>query len=266
MAPYNDNENIENVEEIEESKSKHEMDGVENVENVDNADNVENDQPENNTQPQDNDDDNKLVTLEDLVEPMTNLWEDPVRLEKLRKEIKVLTKIRILPGQFPETVIVAAMTEVLSEVGWSDYNSFRNVVNRILTKPRHSVPFAKKVRDKLTGRMDYWLIRAFIDVKGNYEAADGSKFSKKEVLMSRQLCEYLREFCHTELKNEVQFWTFTGSGEDKQKLDISRLNPYELETLTTLIGETDADNLVMFQFKKKTKEVYVGVGIGVGSV
>ncbi len=109
--------------------------------------------------------------------------------------------------------------------------------------------------------MDFWLIRVFIVVGENnkdYEF-DGKKFNKRDVLMSRQFCENLREFCRTVLRDEAQFWTFTGTYKNKQHLDMTKINHNDMVALQEM-GETDPNNLVMFQIKKKTAEVYVGVG------
>ncbi len=153
------------------------------------------------------DDDNKLVTREDLETradspiPTKSLWADSDRLAKLRAEIQVLTKVRIPVEQLPEEVILKAMAEVLSELGWSDYGSFNKTIRRILTGPPKAVPFAVKTRNQRTGLMDFWLIRVFVvvgDTNKEYEV-DGKQYSKRDVLMSHQFCDYLRDFCRTEL-------------------------------------------------------------------
>jgi len=179
----------------------------------------------------------------------------------LRQEMQVLSKVRIPVEQLPEEVILKAMAEVLAELGWSDYGSFNKTIKRILTGPPRSVPFAVKTRNQRTGKMDFWLIRVFVnigDVNKEYEV-DGKTYNKRDVLMSHQFCDYLRDFCRTELHDEAQFWTFTGSYRNKQHLDMSKLSQDDMAALRQ-IGETDSNNLVMFQFKKKVPEVYVGGG------
>jgi hypothetical protein len=209
------------------------------------------------------DDDNKLVTREDLekqdTDEIKSLWSDPNRLAKLRQEMQVLSKVRIPVEQLPEEVILKAIAEVLAELGWSDYASFNKTIKRILTGPPRSVPFAVKTRNQRTGKMDFWLIRVFVnigDVNKEYEV-DGKTYNKRDVLMSHQFCDYLRDFCRTELHDEAQFWTFTGSYRNKQHLDMAKLSQDDMAALRQ-IGETDPNNLVMFQFKKKVPEVYVG--------
>lgn len=208
-------------------------------------------------------DDNKLVTRDDLNNESTptedNLWSDPDRLAKLRQEMQVLSKVRIPTEQLPEDVILKAMAEVLAELGWSDYASFNKTIRQVLTGPPRSVPFAIKTRNQRTGKMDFWLIRVFVnigDANKEYEV-DDKKYNKRDVLMSHQFCDYLREFCRTQLHDEAQFWTFTGSYRNKQHLDMAKLNQDDMAALRQ-IGEIDPNNLVMFQFKHKSAEVYVG--------
>jgi hypothetical protein len=220
-------------------------------------------------QPQTEDDDNKLVTSSDLVsepeveqeeKPASSLWSDPDRLKQLATEMQALTKVRIVREKYSEAVLLKAMAEVLTSVGWYDYTQFTNTIRRILTGPRNSVPFSVKTRNQRTGKMDFWLIRAFINVdtpeNKNY-SVDGKDYNKRDVLMSKQFCDFLRDYCRTQLKDEVQFWAFTGTYKGKQQLDMSKLAPSDISALES-IGETNPDHLVMFQFKKKTPEVMVG--------
>jgi hypothetical protein len=209
-------------------------------------------------------DDNKLVTQEDLdkqddADVKPSLWSDSDRLAKLRAEMQVLSKVRIPVEQIPEVVILKAMAEVLAELDWTDYGSFNKMIRCILTGPPKSVPFAVKTRNTRTGKMDFWLILVFIPISGpnsDYEF-DSKKYNKRDVLMSHQFCDYLRDFCRTQLKDEAQFWTFTGSYRNKQHLDMTKLNKDDMAALRQM-GETNPSNLVMFQFKKKVPEVYVG--------
>jgi hypothetical protein len=213
---------------------------------------------------QGDEDDNKLVTREDLdkqddADVKPSLWSDADLLAKLRAEMQVLSKVRIPVEQLPEGVILKAMAEVLAELDWTDYASFNKMIKRILTGPPKSVPFAVKTRNQRTGKMDFWLIRVFVPIAGansEYEFG-GKKYNKRDVLMSHQFCDYLRDFCRTQLKDEAQFWTFTGSYRNKQHLDMAKLNQDDMAALRQM-GETNPNNLVMFQFKKKVPEVYVG--------
>lgn len=211
-------------------------------------------------------DDNKLVTKEDLqqkTDEETNLWSDQSLLDKLNEEMNKLAKVRLPVKQLPELVLIKAMAEVLSELEWSDYTSFRNSINRILTsRPPNTVPFSIKTVDQRTNKKDFWVIRVFIDIGDKFyevEESDGtiSKFSKLTVLMSHQFCSYFRDYCRTQLNDEAQFWTFTGSYRNKQHLDMSKINERDMAILKQR-GETNPNNLVMFQIKKKTPEVYLG--------
>lgn len=212
------------------------------------------------------DEDNKLVTREDLeadqpgieiVKP--SLWADTDRLTKLHQEMSALAKVRIPTEPLPESVILKAMAEVLADLGWTDYKAFSTTINKILRGPPKSVPFAMKTRNQRTGRMDFWLIRVFINVgEANKEyVVDGKSYNKRDVLMSRQFCECLRDYCRTQLRDEAQFWTFTGTYRNKQHLDMDKLNEDDLAALRQ-IGETNPNNLCMLQFKKHLPDVYVG--------
>jgi len=76
--------------------------------------------------------------------------------------------------------------------------------------------------------------------------------------MSHQFCNELRDYCRTILRDEVQFWTFTGSYRNKQHLDIEKLSADDMNSLRDIVKETNPNNLVMIQLKKKSSEVYVG--------
>jgi hypothetical protein len=211
-------------------------------------------------------DDNKLVTRDDIKHTETKttttttaLWSDPDRLSKLQKEMQSLSKIRITTEKFPEDVLLKAMADVLSEVGWYNYAEFNRSVNLILTGKSGSVPFSTKTRDLRTGKMDFWLVRVFLYVDEKSYEFEGKMYSKLEVLMSQQFCMYLRGFCKTQLKDEAQFWSFTGSYVGKQHLDVTRFSQSYMTILTKQFGEVvNPDNLVMIQWKKKTPETMVG--------
>src|SRR6185503_12574072 len=86
-------------------------------------------------QPQTEDDDNKLVTSSDLAsEPEVeekvapSLWSDPERLKQLASEMQALSKVRIVREKYSEAVLLKAMAEVLTSVGWYDYTQFSNTI------------------------------------------------------------------------------------------------------------------------------------------
>lgn len=212
------------------------------------------------------DDDNKLVTRSDIEAVATtsastapkSYWSDPSRLDKLRQEMQVLSKVRIPTEKLPENVLLKAMAEVLSELGWHDYTEFSQTIRRILTGPPRSVPFAVKTRNQRTGKMDFWLIRVVINVGDSNKEydVDDKKYNKRDVLMSRQFCDFLRDFCREQLKDEAQFWTFTGTYRGKQHLDMSKLPQDDLDALAKL-GNSDPNDIVLIQFKRKSSEVYI---------
>ena len=107
--------------------------------------------------------------------------------------------------------------------------------------------------------MDFWLIRAFVNVgpSNEFYEVESVKYNKRDVLMSKQFCDFLRDYCRNQLKDEVQFWVFTGTYKNKQHLDMKKLGPNDIRALES-IGETNPDNLVLVQFKKKIAEIIVG--------
>jgi hypothetical protein len=209
-------------------------------------------------------DDNKLVTRDEIdsneeetLKP--NFWSDPERTNKLEQAMELLAKVRIPSVKIPEDVLLAALVEVIGQLGWKDYANFSQTIRSVLTG-RSQIPFAQKTRNQRTGKMDFWLIRVFINVgDGNkdYEFS-GKKYNKVDVLMSRQFCNYLRSYCSDKLKDEAQFWAFTGSYNGKQHLDMSKLKQDDMNALVTEFGEIDSNNLVLIQFKHKSAEVFVG--------
>jgi len=192
----------------------------------------------------------------------TSLWSDAERVKNLAKEMEVFkinkpkeveeVVVEEYDLKFPEAVLLKAIAEVLATVGWYDYEQFNKTVRRILTGPPRSVPFGVRTKDQRTGKFDFWLIRGFVNVANepHYEVED-VKYDKLSVLMSWQFRDYLNDYCRHQLNDEVQFWTFTGTYKDTQQLDMSRFYPNDLDLLLATVGDTEADNLVMFQFKKK---------------
>ncbi len=223
---------------------------------------------ENKTSEQYENDDNVLITSKDLhahdeeeeeevIKPVIDLWSDPERIAKLQNEMKQLSKLRINTEKYPEDIIIKAVADVLSQVEWSDYNSFSDTIERILTGPKNCVAFGSRTKNQSTGEMDFWILRVFIAINDRFYEFNDKVYSKKDVLMSQQFSSYLRNFCETKLKDETQFWTFTGTHKGKQQLQMSKLTAADTLNLRS-VGESNPDNLVMIQFKKKTPEVMIG--------
>lgn len=173
------------------------------------------------------------------------------KLQMLRTEMQLFPKSNAnnLPEiQYPEELMIKALAEVLATHEWYDYEQFANTVDRVLNGPPRCVPFSIKTKDKTTGEFDFWIINTFVVITEPYEL-DGKSYNRGEVLMSKQFFSFLKMYCIEQLKGEVHFWAFTGKAEGRQKLNFERIN---LENLAKVIGEEpNADNLVLFQFKKK---------------
>jgi len=151
---------------------------------------------------------------------------------------------------YPDVVLSQAMDEVLSQIGFLNYSQFSRTVELIVQGVKF--PFAMRTKNMRTDKMDFWINRTFINIKKTPTYTfDGKDYDKLKLLMSEQFYDYLSDYCRMELKDEAQFWAFTGTYTNKQQLDMTRLSSSEIENLK-LMGETNPDNLVMFQFKKKT--------------
>jgi len=223
---------------------------------------------------EDNEDD-ILVSAADLAEDEKDIpqvkpskWDDQEILDQLQKEMEALGKVRFKKPSYTEQILTKAMAEVLHDLGWKDYYSFRQTVQDILNGPRNGpdrIPFSLKTRNKHTGKMDFWLIRSFVQIasdddakkKFEYSDDDGNSISKKDVLMSSHFNKFLRKFCRTELKDEVQFWMFTGGVGGKQRLDLEKL----VQADYVQLPDQNPNNLVMVQFKMKVPQERVGMKV-----
>ncbi len=208
-------------------------------------------------------DDNQLVTADDLKEPetenkVTSMWDNPDLIKSLTSQMDKLGKARFKKVQFTDAILTMALGEVLSDLGWKSHLDFRETVNDIIRYPRNGpnrVPFSVLTRNQRTGEMNFWLVKSFVKVDGQeYSDNEGNSIAKKTVLMSRPFSNFLRSYCREQLKDEVQFWVFTGSYKGKQNLDLNKLNPIDKPNLP----DQDPNNLVMIQFKMKTPEEMVG--------
>jgi hypothetical protein len=209
-------------------------------------------------------DDNTLVSATDLkssppkAAPIENMWSDPDKLSRLASEMEILENVKMTKNVYPENVIIKAVADVLGKVGWNDYDKFSTTVNKIVNGPPYTVPFSTKTKNKRTGKFDFWIMRTYITIGPDvtYDV-DNQKYPKKDVLMSRQFSDSLKDYCRNQLNDEVQFWVFTGASNGKQRLDMSRLHTGEIARLRSM-GETNPNNLVMVQFKKKSPEIFIG--------
>jgi hypothetical protein len=201
-------------------------------------------------------DDNKLVTLEELEEEekVVTEWDNVDKLKYSKDQMDKLMQVKFV--SYSQEVIDTAIGEVLRSVGFDEYESFRYTIDSILTGTR--IPFSLRTKDKLTGNMDFWLVRTFINVQKNSVIVHEEKeYNKKEVLVSKQFCDTLRKFCKEQLNDEVQFWFFTTGMEGAQNLDMSKFSNSD-KTLLSARGDNNPDDLILYQFKKKHHEIMVG--------
>ncbi len=198
--------------------------------------------------------DNKLVTIDELKDKVVNNWCDPEKLELLKNQMESLKKVRF--NYYDEKVITFAVNDILNKLKWNNYEEFKNEVDVILSGKR--IPFAIKTKDKNTGKFDFWLLRIFVNTLREpvYEV-DQIQYNKKSVLLSKQFNDALRKYCKETLKNEVHFWCFSGDSNSERQLDFSKFSSYDKELLIKN-GDNNIENLLMFQFKRKNQEVMLG--------
>lgn len=121
------------------------------------------------------------------------------------------------------------------------------------------MPFTLKIKDKFTNKWNFWIVKSFVNVNSKFykidtEGESSISFPKKNVLMSKQFTDYIRDYCKNTLLDQVQVWIFTGSYVGRQHLDLSKVNKDDLDLLDT----KDPNDLVMVNFKRKVPEVHIG--------
>jgi hypothetical protein len=203
--------------------------------------------------------DNKIVTLADLeendeTEKVVTQWDSKDKIKYASENMEKLKNIKF--ENYPQNVLDLAMFEILDGIGWTDYVTYKNNVENIINGIKY--PFCLRTKDKLSRKLDFWLVRTFINFSKfpTYNIED-KVYKKKEVLVSKQFNNCLRKYCKEQLKDEVQFWFFTGTLNGEQKLDMSRFSSTDMILLSSR-GDGNPDDLIMFQFKKKTREIMVG--------
>ncbi len=185
-------------------------------------------------------DDNKLVKLEDLDKiraPINTLWNDEELISDLKQKIEALKNIKFLPSG----VIDLAVSDVINAVGWDSYDSYKNKIDSILSGVNY--PYCSKIKNRETGKHDFWIVRTFIDMNNSYEFSDIT-YSKKDVLTSKEFNDSLNKYLKTNFKNEIHSWFYLVDGEEGHVLNIPQSH--------------NMKHLIMFQFKKKLNDVIIG--------
>jgi hypothetical protein len=184
----------------------------------------------------------------------TDQWENVEVLEKLDKQMDVLYSLKFSSNMYPDQVMGMALNEVLPR-NWETYEGFSNYINKLVySKKDDRMPFTQKVKDKFTGKWNFWIVKSFVNVNDKFYVHNGVQYPKKAVLMSKQFNDYLRDFCKLMLNDNVQALTFTGSFTGRQNLDMTKVNKNDLVLLDTV----DPNDLVMVNFKRKVVETLVG--------
>lgn len=203
-------------------------------------------------------DDNKLVTLSDLEkdDEIITAWDNKEIVETQKNKMEKLKQLRF--NTIPDEVIDNALAEIIHTTSWYNYENFKHNVNNIINGKIH-VPFSLKAKDKESKKLDFWMLRTFVNVnKVPTISYNGKEYSKKEVYLSKQFNNTLRKYCKDTLKDEVQFYTYISSPHGTgQKLDLDKLSQND-KMILSVKGDSNPDDLILFQFKKKTPEVYIG--------
>jgi DNA-directed RNA polymerase subunit H (RpoH/RPB5) len=218
------------------------------------------------------DDDNILINYEMLKNnqpeiEQENKWDDPVILAQLEKEMDVLTQVRFSKNSFDEHLLSQALQDVFKTFGWSidsdpqrsceEFNKTLKLIMKTPTKGKEQkVPYSLVTKNKQTGIFDFWLLRSFVKIREDgklteYTDKNGKTVPKIKILMSRDFCNYIRNFCQLNFNDQAHVLIYTGSYKGKQHLDITRFGD-------TKLPDPDPNNLVMVQFKKKVVEEMIG--------
>lgn len=207
-------------------------------------------------------DDNKLVTLSELEkeDKIVTKWDEDTT--HLKEKMEKLKQLRF--NKIPDEVIDLALLQIIADTKWYDYGSFKYITNYVINGSFPHVPFSLRARNKENGQLDFWMLRTFVNVEKDPKFKCGEKeYNKKEVFLSKQFAHALKKYCKETLKDEVQFWTYTTSQfGTEQKLDLDKLSKND-KILLNIRGDSNPDDLILFQFKKKNPEVYIGKATGV---
>jgi hypothetical protein len=202
-------------------------------------------------------DDNKLVTLSELEkeEKIITKWDE--NIEPLKEQMEKLKQLRF--KRLPDEVIDIAINQIVNNNKWYDYESFKLGIDSIINGSFSPIPFSLRAKNKETGKLDFWMLRTFVNVEKDPKFIFNNKeYNKREVFLSKQFVQTLKKYCKETLKDEVQFWTYTNSQYGtEQKLDLDKLSQND-KILLNIMGDSNPDHLILFQFKKKSPEVFIG--------
>lgn len=189
----------------------------------------------------------------------TDMWNNVEMVQKLDAEMEQLNHLKFSSNLYPESVLIQALNEVLPQE-WRTFEGFVQYTNRLIySKKVDRMPFTLKIKDKFTNKWNFWIVKSFVNVNSKFykidtEGESSISFPKKNVLMSKQFTDYIRDYCKNTLLDQVQVWIFTGSYVGRQHLDLSKVNKDDLDLLDT----KDPNDLVMVNFKRKVPEVHIG--------
>ncbi len=189
---------------------------------------------------------------------MTDSWKDTEIIEKLDSQMEQLNGLKFSTNMYPQSVLIQALDEVLPSE-WKTIEGFAQYTNRLIySKKSERMPFTLKIKDKFTNKWNFWIVKSFVNINNTWykvtENESSVSFPKKNVLMSKQFSDFIREYCKNTLQDQVQVSIFTGSYEGRQHLDMSKVNKDDLKLLDT----TEPNDLVMTNFKRKVSNVMVG--------
>jgi hypothetical protein len=168
------------------------------------------------------------------------VYENNIDFNKISKQISLNVSLNVSHDMnIPDHILSQALVEVMSKIGWSDYQSYKNDINLIYNSNIKSA--FKNTSDNIHG-YGRWNVRSFIHTKNEYY----SRYSKKDVLLSKQFFFYLKGFCDKILNSEVYFTFYHGYNNTRftKHLKICKVAQEHLQS-------SNPDDYVMILFNEK---------------
>lgn len=192
--------------------------------------------------------DNNLVSANDLKDNIESLWNDKKYLNEVESDMNKLKNVRFKEGVINEEIISKAFKDVLGHLKWNSYDDFKESISKI-------------TKDGTFKRIERngWVIDSFVNTTGFYiDKTTGNSYIKKKVILSNEFSSYLRKYCKEVLKDEVQFKYFIGGSNGNSRLNIDLLPEKCLKEYNQKYSNVNQKNIIMFRFRHKYPEIYVG--------
>lgn len=196
--------------------------------------------------------DDVLVTKEDLEtlsdysdKSVENLWKDEEVLTQLKEEMKRLESVKKEYKRYPQEIIIKAVAEIISKVGWGSVDRMNANIQKICN--RKYIPFSFLALNKKTGVRDIWVQNVILE-NGEFCGSDGTCYKKHEIYLSKHFCEEFKNYIKQELENKVKFWVFSSQAKGNQTLNLHNINKKDHNRLLMF---NNIEDLIMFRFTLK---------------